>query len=192
MSYVLLLGLPGVGKCKLLKSVADSFENVVWISTTYSFESVRKGLGKKAWIIDAFSWGMKKGESERDIVLINPCNLNEISLAFSKILEKVGREYILVLNSISGLAIYNPLQRIISLLRVLLTKVENDKAKAIFTLVSGAQSRQFEIGTMMFFPNIVELFEKEIKIIKSARSDLDKGSYEVGKAKEILIKMLEA
>ncbi|MEM1578206.1 MAG: hypothetical protein QXN34_04050 [Archaeoglobaceae archaeon] len=190
MAYLLLLGQPGVGKCKLLKEIANNFKNVVWITTTYTIERVRNGLKKDAWIIDAFSWGMKKPLSERDVVVINPTNLNEISLAFSKVLENVREDYLLILNSISGLAVYQPLSKIINLLRVLLVKVENDNSRAIFTLVSGAQEKQFEMGIMMLFPSIVELEEQRIRVLKSCYNKFERGVYSIDSSKEILTGML--
>ncbi|MEM0350265.1 MAG: hypothetical protein QXR27_00935 [Archaeoglobaceae archaeon] len=190
MSYVLLLGEPGVGKCKILERIVNDFKNVVWITTTYSFEKVRERLGEKPWIIDVFSWGMKEVRNEKDVIVVNPMNLNEISLAVSKVLDKVKKDYILIFNSISGLSVYQPLAKVINLLRVLLMRVENDKAKAIFTLVSGAQERQFEIGLMMLFPNIVEVFDREIRVLKSFNLELEKGEYKVERAKEILTKLL--
>ena len=190
MSYLLLMGSPGVGKCKLLEKVANDFENVVWVSTIYSAEKVRKEVGNKPWIIDVFSWGMKEAKEGKEIVVSNPANLNEISLAVSKVLQNIRAEYILILHSISGLAIYQPLAKVVNLLRVLLARVENDRAKAVFTLVSGAQDRQFEIGTIMFFPNVVELFEREIRVLKSFNPEINKGDYNVKMAKEILMKLL--
>jgi KaiC/GvpD/RAD55 family RecA-like ATPase len=191
MSFLLLLGQPGVGKCRLIESIVNNYENVVWITTTYTAEKIRKKLGDKIWVIDAFSWGPKIEIREKDYILTNPVNLNEISLAFSKVLDKIEGDYIVVLDSISGLATYNPLQKVANLLRVLITKIEIDKAKAIFTLVSGAQDKQYEIGTMIFFPNIVELFERSVRVLKSSKREIEKGEYEVERAKEILIKLLE-
>lgn len=190
MSYLLLLGQPGVGKCKLLKEIANNFKNVIWITTTYTLERVREGLKRDAWVIDAFSWGMKKPMSERDFVVINPANLNEISLAFSKVLENIREDYFLILNSISGLAVYQPLSKIINLLRVLLVKVENDNSKAIFTLVSGAQERQFEMGIMMLFPSVVELEDRRIIVLKSCCNKFERGVYNIDNSKEILTEML--
>lgn len=192
MSYLLLTGSPGVGKCKLLEKIVNDFENVVWISTIYSIEKVRERIGKRPWIIDAFSWGMREIKSEKELVVANPTNMNEISLAVSKVLQNIHGDYILILNSISGLAVYQPFAKVINLLRVLVMKIENDKARAVFTLVSGAQDRQFEIGTMMFFPNIVELLDREIRVLKSFSSDVDKGDYNVERAKEILMRLLNS
>lgn len=191
MGCILLSGYPGVGKCKVLKQIADGFENVIWITTTYSIETTREGLKERAWVIDAFSCGMKGlRESKWDLIVPNPTNLNEISLAFSKVLEKISGDYLLVLNSISGLAVYQPLQKILNLLKTLILKVERDNAKAVFTSVKGAQDRAFEINLMMLFNNIVEIEEGKLKILKSSHPEFEKGVYDLGRAKEILIKML--
>lgn len=191
MSYLLLIGAPGSGKLKLLREVIDDFDNVLWVSTVFSAEKIREIIGKKPWVIDAFSWGMKKAE-KGEIVIANPMNLNEISLAVSNAIQNIQKDYILIFHSISGLAIYQPLAKVVNLLRALLMKIETDKAKAIFTLTSGAQERQFEIGAMMFFPNVVELHERGIKVIKSFNPAVELGEYDVNRAKEILMKLLKA
>jgi predicted ATP-dependent serine protease len=191
MAYILLSGYPGAGKCKILKEIAADFENVVWITTTYSIENVRNGLKREAWVIDAFSWGMKGLKAgERDVVVANPTNLNEVSLSFSKVLEKISGDYLLILNSISGLAVYQPLPKILNLLRSLIVKVEKDRAKAIFTIVKGAQERGFEISLMMFFPNIAEIEEGKLKVLKTSYSEFEKRVYGIEEAKQILTKML--
>jgi len=191
MAYILLSGYPGAGKCKILKEIAADFENVVWITTTYSIENVRNGLKRDAWVIDAFSWGMKGLKAgERDVVVSNPTNLNEVSLSFSKVPEKIKGDYLLILNSISGLAVYQPLPKILNLLRSLIVKVEKDGAKAIFTIVKGAQERGFEISLMMFFPNIAEIEEGKLKVLKTSYSEFEKRVYGLSEAKQILTKML--
>ncbi len=191
MAYILLSGYPGAGKCKILKEIAADFENVVWITTTYSIENVRNGLKREAWVIDAFSWGMKGLNSgERDVVVPNPTNLNEVSLSFSKVLEKIAGDYLLILNSISGLAVYQPLPKILNLLRSLIVKVEKDDAKAIFTIVKGAQERGFEISMMMFFPNIAEIEDEKLKVLKTSYSEFEKKVCGLEEAKQILTKML--
>jgi len=191
MSYILLSGYPGAGKCKILQEISNDFENVIWITTTYSIENVRKMIKKNSWVIDAFSWGMSEAiDKERDLIVSNPTNLNEISLSFSKVIEKIRRDYILILNSISGLAIYQPLPKIINLLRTVLIKVEKDRSKAIFTLVKGAQDIAFEISLMTLFPNIIEIENEKMKILKSNNPEFEKGVYGLEKAKEILTKML--
>lgn len=191
MTYILLSGYPGVGKCKILKELANDFENVIWVTTTYTTGNVRRGLKGDAWVIDAFSWGMGELKpGERDFVVSNPTNLNEISLSFSKALERTGRDYILILNSISGLAVYQPLPKILNLLRTLIIKVEKDRAKAVFTIVKGAQEKTFEISLMMVFPNIVEIENEKLMILKSTKEEFEKKIFSLEKAKEILTKML--
>lgn len=191
MTYILLSGYPGVGKCKILKELANDFENVIWVTTTYTIGNVRRGLKGDAWVIDAFSWGMGELKlEERDFVVSNPTNLNEISLSFSKVLERIGGDYILILNSISGLAVYQPLPKILNLLRTLIIKVEKDRAKAVFTIVKGAQEKAFEISLMMVFPNIVEIENEKLMILKSTKEEFEKKIFSLEKAKEILTKML--
>ncbi|MEM1671679.1 MAG: hypothetical protein QXY92_05420 [Archaeoglobaceae archaeon] len=191
MSYILLSGFPGSGKCRILEELIENFENVVWITTTYSIGNVRKKLKKDAWVIDAFSWGMGEiREGSKDVIVENPTNLNEISLSLSKVLEKIKGDYILILNSISGLAVYQPLPKILNLLRTIIIKVEKDDAKAVFTIVKGAQDMSFEISLMMLFPNIIEIENEKLKIVKSSNLQLEKGVYGFEKAKEILTKIL--
>ncbi|MCX8172632.1 MAG: hypothetical protein N3D09_03340 [Archaeoglobaceae archaeon] len=191
MTYILLSGHPGAGKCKILKELSQDFPNVIWITTTYSIANVRNRLKKDAWVIDSFSWGMDEPrDRERDLIVQNPTNLNEINISFTKVLEKIKGEYILILNSISGLAVYQPLPKIINLLRTLIIKVEKDDAKAVFTIVKGAQENVFEISLMTLFPNILEIEEERIKILKSSREEFERKVYGLEMAKEILTKIL--
>ncbi len=115
MTHLLINGPPGTGKCKILEDVSREFDNVVWITTLSSAYFVRKRLGREdVWIIDTYTWGKKNSEDSRDIIVSNPLNLNEVSLAVNKVLDSLEGNYLLVMNSISGLLIYHTYQRILT------------------------------------------------------------------------------
>ncbi len=192
MSYLLISGAPGSGKCRLLESIINEFEHVVWITTFSSAEFVRKRLKRDdIWIIDTFTWGRKKCVCERDIVVANPLNLNEVSLAVAKVLDKIDGRYLLVMNSISGLLIYHSYQRLIHFLRTLLVRIESENAIGAFTLVKDAHERSVEIAISMFFPNIIELEGNIVRVIKSS-VPLEGNIYEISHAKGIITRMFKS
>ncbi len=187
--HVLLSGLPGSGKCRIIESVLDEFDDVIWVTTMSSARFVRKRLNRDdVWIVDTFTWG-KSGESERDLIVSNPLNLNEISLTISRIMEKIKGRYLLVMNSISGLLIYHSHQRLIHFIRTIMARIESENGAGIFTLVKGAQDKSVEISIMMFFPNILEV-EGDVRVIKSG-VPLEKNVFGFEEAKDLIVNMLE-
>ncbi|OYT35516.1 hypothetical protein B6U96_10105 [Archaeoglobales archaeon ex4484_92] len=192
MSYLLISGTPGSGKCKLLEKIVKEFEYVIWITTFSSAEFVRKKLKRDdVWIVDTFTWGRKERTFEKDVVVTNPLNLNEVSLAVAKVLDKINDNYLLVMNSISGLLIYHSYQRLMHFLRTILVRIETDNSLGIFTIVKDAHDKNTEISISMFFPNIIELESKRIKIIKSS-IPLEKNVFDFVNAKDIIMKMFES
>ncbi len=190
MTHVLINGPPGTGKCKLLEEIIKDFENVVWVTTLSSAEFVRKRIGRDdVWIIDTFTWG-KREEDGRDIIVSNPLNLNEVSLAVGKVLDRIDGEYILIMNSISGLLIYHSYQRLIHFLRALLVRIEKEKSHGVFTLVKHAHDKSEEVSISMFFPNIIETDVGMVRVIKSS-VPLEKSEFDFETAKEIIRKMLK-
>jgi len=190
MTHVLISGRPGAGKCKVVEEVSKDFNNVVWVTTLSSAQFVRKKFEREdVWIVDTFTWGKKEEEEGRDLIVSNPLNLNEVSLAINKVLDEIGGKYLLVLNSISGLLIYHTHQRILQFLRALLVRVERENSLSLFTLVKDAHEKSVEVSISMFFPNIVELEDKKLKIIKSS-VPLEKNEYDIAEAKNIIKRML--
>ncbi len=190
MTHILINGPPGTGKCKLLEYSIGDFENVVWVTTLSSAEFVRKRISRDdVWIIDTFNWG-KRREDTRDVVVSNPLNLNEVSLAVGKVLDKIEGEYILIMNSISGLLIYHSYQRLIHFLRALLVRIERERSHGVFTLVKYAHDKSEEVSISMFFPNIIETDVGKVRIIKSS-VPLEKSDYDFEVSKEIIKEMLK-
>lgn len=192
MTHLLINGPPGTGKCKILEDVSREFDNVVWITTLSSAYFVRKRLGREdVWIIDTYTWGKKNSEDSRDIIVSNPLNLNEVSLAVNKVLDSLEGNYLLVMNSISGLLIYHTYQRILHFLRALLVRIEKEKSSSIFTLVKDAHEKSVEVSISMFFPNIMETKEDgKVRIVKSS-IPLDRSDFDSNEAKEIIKRMLK-
>ncbi|WP_456329300.1 DUF7090 family protein [Archaeoglobus sp.] len=192
MTHILINGPPGTGKCKYLEDISREFDNVVWITTLSSAYFVRKRLKREdIWIIDTYTWGKKESEESRDIIVSNPLNLNEVSLAINKVLDGMEGNYLLVMNSISGLLIYHTYQRILHFLRALLVRIEKENSSSLFTLVKDAHEKTVEVSISMYFPNIVETREDgKVRIIKSS-VPLDKNEFNAEEAKEIIKRMLK-
>ncbi len=190
MTHVLINGAPGTGKCKLLEAVAEEFDNVVWVTTLSSAEFVRKRLGREdVWIVDTFTWRKSMDES-RDVIVSNPLNLNEVSLAINNVLDNLNNQYLLIMNSISGLLIYHTYQRILHFLRAILVRVEKERSHSMFSLVKDAHEKSVEVSISMFFPNIVETDEYGgIRIMKSSLP-IEKNEFNAEQAKEIIKKMI--
>ncbi len=192
MTHILINGPPGTGKCKYLEDISQEFDNVVWITTLSSAYFVRKKLKRDdVWIIDTYTWGKKDSGGNRDIIVSNPLNLNEVSLAIGKVLDSMEGNYLLVMNSISGLLVYHTYQRILHFLRTLLVRVEREKSNSLFTLVKDAHEKTVEVSISMYFPNILETREDgKVSVIKSS-IPLDKSEFNAEEAKEIIRKMLK-
>ncbi|MET1123649.1 MAG: hypothetical protein ABWW66_00095 [Archaeoglobaceae archaeon] len=185
--FVLLSGLPGSGKCRLIESVLNNFDEVIWITTLTSASFVKKRVKRNIWILDTITWGRSSVDDR--VIVSNPINLNEVSLAISKILEKIDGRYLVVLNSISGLLIYHPHQKLVNFLRTVMGRIEAEDGRGIFTLVKGAQERSVEIAVLMFFPNVLEV-EGRIRVLKSA-VPMEKNEFEFEEGKDLILKMLE-
>ncbi len=175
MGEILLSGQPGSGKTLLLlKIIRESeFENVVWVTTTRSAKALRKILKRDdIWIVDTHTWAPIKGH-QRDVVIGNPLNLNEVNLGISKLLDLLGRDILIIFDSLTGLLLYHDLQKLVYFLRGVLVKMEERRASSIFTFVKGAHSTEVEFSLYTFFPNIVELLNTEndrkkiIRVVKA-------------------------
>ena len=192
MTHILIIGPPGTGKRKYLEEIAVEFDNVVWVTTLSSAYFVRKRLGRKnIWIIDTYTWGKKESEEERDIIVSNPLNLNEVSLAINKVLDSIEGKYLLVMDSISGLLVCHTPQRILHFLRALLVRIEKERSSGIFTLIKDAHEKTVEVSISMYFPTIIETREDgKVRIIKSS-IPLDKSEFNAEEAKEIIRRILK-
>jgi hypothetical protein len=191
---MLIIGPPGSGKCKLLESVIGSFDNVIWVTTLSSAEFVRRRVHhNNLWVIDTFTWKERESLTEKDIVVKNPLNLNEISLSITKVIEGLEGTYFLVVNSISGLLVYHNYQRLIHFLRSLLVKIEDDKASGAFTLIKDAHERNIEISISMFFPNIVMMERNNLHFVKTVINvDNYTLDFRSEKARELITEILRS
>jgi len=190
MSILLLIGEPGSGKCRMIKSVINDFDKVVWITTTSSAEFIRSYVNKDLWIIDVFTWIRRKSHTNKDIVVTNPVNLNEISLAIGKALEMLKGDYLLVLNSISGLLVYHSPQKILHFLRNLIVRIESENASGVFTVVKDAHGKEVENCIAMFFPSIAVIEGNGVRFLKSI-VPIESNFLDFDKAKGIIHEILK-
>jgi hypothetical protein len=121
------------------------------------------------WVIDAYT-GLQIKLHPRDIVVEDPLNLSKISVSIDIALDAVKGKCLLVFDSISGIILYHPLQKVVQFLRGILVKIE-DLYPSIFTLIKDAHDKQTESMIYSLFPNIVELIRKyhrrNIKVCKN-------------------------
>ena len=163
MGDLLLIGEPGTGKTLLIKNILELnfFKKVVWVTTVRPSKVIRKFITNtfdgELWVIDVYTRTGRRNLDRKDIVVINPLNLNEISLAIGNALDNVVDDYIFVLDSISGLLLYHSTQRVTHILRNILGRIEEDDAAAIFTLVKNAHDIHTETAISLLFLNIIEL-----------------------------------
>ncbi len=164
MGDVLVIGEPGTGKTRFIFKFIPEFDKVVWITTIRSAEVIRRTIESNfnvdLWIVDTHTWVRRPTHKEKDVIVSNPINLNEVSLAIGRVLDLIGERYLLAFDSISGLLLYHATQRVVHFLRNLLVRIESDRAAGIFTLVKNAHDLHTETSVSLMFSNIIELERK--------------------------------
>ncbi len=178
MGDVLIIGEPGTGKTRTIFKFLPDFKKIVWVTTIKSAEVIRRSVESKfkvdLWVVDTHTWVRRHTHTEKDVIVSNPINLNEVSLAIGRVLDLVGEGYLLAFDSISGLLLYHATQRVVHFLRNLLVRIESDRASGIFTLVKNAHDIYTETSVSMMFSNIIELerrfdsgVKRYIKLLKT-------------------------
>jgi len=178
MGDILIIGEPGTGKTRMIFKFLPHFRKVIWVTTIRSAEVIRKSIESQfdveLWIVDTHTWVRRASHTEKDVIVSNPINLNEVSLAIGRVLDVVGPRYLLAFDSISGLLLYHATQRVVHFLRNILVRLESDKASGMFTLVKNAHDIYAETSVSLMFSNIIELERKfedgvrrYIKLIKT-------------------------
>ena len=162
MSTILIIGEPGTGKTRLIYKYLGEFNKVLWITTTKSADIVRKEIeatfkGINLWIVDTHTWQRRPTHTTKDLIVSNPLNLNEVSLAIGKALDNLKSNYFLAFDSISGLLLYHPPQKLIHFLRNIVVRVESENSCGIFTLVKNAHDIHTETSVSLIFSDIMEL-----------------------------------
>lgn len=175
MGDLLLIGEPGTGKTLLIKNLLtlDFFKKVVWVTTVRTSKIVRNLItdtfNGELWVVDIYTRAGRKNLDDRDVIVRNPLNLNEVSLAIGNALDNVEDDYIFILDSISGLLLYHSTQQVIHILRNILLRIEEDDAAAIFTLVKNAHDIHTETSISLLFLNVIELDREFLKNEKSVK-----------------------
>ncbi len=160
MGSLLLIGSPGTGKTRLILKYLKAFNKVLWISTTESAPDVRRkisGFKGELWVVDTHTWDQKIKVTSRDIIVNNPLNLNEVSIAIGKALDSLKKDYFISFDSISGLLLYHTPQKVIHFLRNIVVRMNSDNGSGIFTLVKNAHDVHTETSISLVFNNILEL-----------------------------------
>ncbi len=173
MGTILIIGGPGTGKTRFIFRYLKEFQKILWVTTIRSAEDVRREIENEVgerdlWIVDTHTWQRREGHTEKDIIIGNPLNLNEVSLGIGKALNALKSDYLLAFDSISGLLLYHPPQKIIHLLRNTVVRIEGDGGSGIFTLVEQAHDIHTEISVSLIFNNIIYL-ERQFEFNKARR-----------------------
>ncbi|WP_456478536.1 RAD55 family ATPase [Geoglobus ahangari] len=180
MGSILLMGSPGTGKTRLILKYLSYYDKALWVSTTESAPDVRRKLvdfDGELWVVDTHTWDQKVEVERRDIIVSNPMNLNEVSIAIGKALDSLGDEYFIAFDSISGLLLYHTPQKVIHFLRNIVVRMNTDNGAGIFTLVKNAHDVHVETSISLVFHNIIELervfngenVKRFIKIIRASQ-----------------------
>lgn len=160
MGSMLLIGSPGTGKTRLILKYLKYYKRALWVATTESAPDVRKKLDDfdgELWVVDTHTWDQKVDVEERDIIVSNPMNLNEVSIAIGKALDSLKRDYFIAFDSISGLLLYHTPPKVIHFLRNIVVRMNTDNGSGIFTLVKNAHDVHTETSISLVFQNIIEL-----------------------------------
>lgn len=160
MGSILLVGAPGTGKTRLILKYVKMFDKVLWVCTTESANSVRKKLGDfkgDLWVVDTHTWDQNISTTPKDLIVKNPLNLNEVSIAITKALDNLKRDYLIVFDSISGLLLYNPAPKVIHFLRNLVVRMDKENGSGIFTIVEGSHDLQTQTQITLIFNEIIHL-----------------------------------
>ncbi len=160
MGSLLIIGSPGTGKTRLILKYLKSFNRVLWISTTESAPNVRRKIRNfngELWVVDTHTWDQKINVTSRDVIVNNPLNLNEVSIAIGKALDSLKKNYFIAFDSISGLLLYHSPQKVIHFLRNIVVRMISDNGSGIFTLVKNAHDIHTETSISLVFNNILEL-----------------------------------
>ncbi len=160
MSSILLIGSPGTGKTRVILKYIKNYDKILWVSTTESARDVReklKDIHCDVWVVDTHTWDQNLRIDERDLIVSNPKNLNEVSIAIGTALDNLKSNYFVAFDSISGLLLYNSPQKVISFLRNIIVRINSENGVGIFTLVKDAHDKYTETAISLIFPNIIEL-----------------------------------
>jgi KaiC/GvpD/RAD55 family RecA-like ATPase len=183
----------------LLLKLIKEFSNVIWVTTTRSAKAVRKIIKREdIWIIDTYT-GVQTKSHPRDIIISDFLNLNKISVDIDHILNNMSGRCLLVFDSISGLLIYHPVQKVIQFLRGLLVRIEGLHS-GVFTLIKNAHDRQTELTIYMMFPSIIEFIRRDyddktarlVKVVKATEFiDPDLAEFKITKDNIVLPNHIE-
>ena len=163
-NLILLAGPPGVGKSTfchqvVIKSIADD-RPVIFVTTERSSTDIieilnERGMGefRRLNFVDAFTETVGLTCTQRpDTVCANCADLNSLSIAITKLQERVGRkDALLVLDSLTSPYLFNGVE-VVKFMRLFLSKFTSE-GNSVLALMDEGCGKEEDLGAMMSVAN---------------------------------------
>jgi len=176
-SNLSLMGPPGVGKTIFCENLAYEFltngGNCLYVTLDKAPDDVRngfqksrtslseKGCKKRLVFVDGFSWLI--GKSQEEYRVENLANLTELSIRISSAAYDLASPILLIFDSVSPLAVYNPENIVVKFLQLLLARMKDWKGMGVYVVQEGVHSGEFCNTLGYLVDGILDMKMKEEK-----------------------------
>jgi len=156
-SSISLIGPPGIGKTIFCENLAQDFlgngGNCLYVTLDRAPDDVRndfqelrtnlseKECKKRLVFVDGFSWLI--GKSQEDYRVENLANLTELSIRIASAAYDLASPILLIFDSVSPLAVYNPENVVVKFLQLLLARIKDWKGIGVYVVQEGVHSEEF-------------------------------------------------
>jgi KaiC/GvpD/RAD55 family RecA-like ATPase len=170
-----LFGPVGVGKTVFCENLAKGFLNngsgCVYISTERAPSDIRNDFRtlkadvdkletqKKITFVDGYSW--LAGGSAEMFRVENLANLSELTITIEKAYTLVGKEGLIILDSVSPLCLHNPEEDVTKFLQLLAARTDGWGAIGIFVVQAGVHSEAFYNALAYLVDGMFDLRQNE-------------------------------
>jgi KaiC/GvpD/RAD55 family RecA-like ATPase len=174
-SILSLFGPTGAGKTVFCENLAKGFLNkgtgCVYVSTERApveirndFQTLKTDVGnmeteKRLAFVDGYSW--LAGGSNEMFRVENLANLSELIIMIERAYTYLGRQGLLILDSVSPLSLHNPEVDVTKFLQSLAARIKNWKAIGIFVVQAGVHSEEFYNALAYLVDGMFDLRQEE-------------------------------